>query len=424
MKKRNVLLAFLLVIGSAGPAAAYNIPPFATDHEVFLADQGDPNLDPGPTTCNGQGSPLDVATGNFTQSIPLLEIPGRGPSISLVLTYHSMDHRKGPFGLGWTLAYDQRIVKTTDGALITAICAGATGRRDRYTRNADGSYASPPNLHNTLAEQSDGSWLLREISGSVRAFDAAGRLVSIVDRNGNALHLQYDASGFLTSLTDASGRTASLIKGANGRVAQITDPAGHQLSFGYDAAGNMSQLTDPMGNSTTLQYDINGHLTKLTDPKGNVLLTVAYNANGTVSSYKDLGETWTISYSPASKQTTEIDAGGNRWTHTYNALGSITRTVDPLGNTTVWSFDANSEATQITDANGHSTSTTYDANGNPILIQDALGKSVQTTFDPVFNQPLTIQDRLGNVTTFTYDTKGNLIQLTDALGGVCRTGTT
>lgn len=418
MRGSRALALPLLVLVIALPerAWAFHYPPWDTGHELFQASQGDPNLTPGPTKPFACGSPVEVATGNFTQSIPVLSISGRGPAINLTLTYHSFEHRKGPFGAGWTSSYDQRVVKTTDGVAITAICATPTGRRDRYARRSDGTYSSPPSLHNTLSENADGSFVLREKDGVLRTFNTAGRMTSIVDRNGNTLTLAYDATGFLTTVTDASGRSVTLTKGANGRVATVTDPAKRPFTFSYDSSGNLTSLTDPLGNSTTLQYDSNGRLTALVDPNGNTLLKATYNTDGTVASYTERGETWTVRYTPASGQTTETDSSFNRWTYFYNSSGSITKTTDPLGNTVTRVFDASLNPTQVTDQNGQTTSTTYDAKANPLTIQDALSNKTSVTYDPTFNFPSTVKDPLGNVTTFTYDSKGNLTKVADPLG--------
>ena len=395
--------------------AAYDSPWDTLSAAIQLLT-GDAFLNPGGNTPSSCGSPLQVANGNFIQSIPLLAIPGRGPALNIALTYHSFDHRRGPFGTGWTSTFDQRVIETTNGVNVTAVCAGPEGWRESYARNADGSYTPPPYVHTALSKNADGSFALRDKNGMLRNFDATGHMVSVIDRNGNTLTLAYDSTGFLTTLTDAAGRTVTLTKGADGRVANLTDPANRQFKFKYDSNGTLTQIADPLGNQTTLAYDSVGHLTSLADPKGNTLLQAAYNSDGSVASYVQRGETWTITYDPANQKTSETDSAYNSWVHSYNSSGSITKTVDPQGNADITVYDANLNPIQHTDKNGHSTPTTYDVNGNPLTIQDALGNTLTITYDPVYNFPLTVKDRLGGITTFTYDSKGNLTKVTDALG--------
>ena len=371
---------------------------------------------PGGDMPNSCGSPLQVASGNFIQSIPILKIPGRGPAINIALTYHSFDARRGPFGRGWTVTYDQRVIETTNGVQVSAVCAGPTGFRNTYARNADGSYTPPPYVHDLLTKNSDGSFVLRDKNGGIRNFSANGRLASIVDRNGNALALTYDSTNFPTMITDAGGRTVTLTKGGDGRVAILTDPANRQFKFSYDSNGDLIKIADPLGNTTTLQYNVNGYLTSLADPKGNTLLTASYNSDNTVASYKQRGETWTVAYDSSNQKTSETDSSYNTWVHYYNSSGSITKNTDPLGNSESFVYDANFNVVQYTDKNGNATKTTFDASANPLTLQDALGNTVSITYDPVFNLPLTVKDRLGNTTIFTYDSKGNLTKVTDPLG--------
>src|SRR5262249_23270342 len=120
---RLVLTSVVLLLLTAGRASAFNIPPFATDHEVFQSDDRDDNPDDTNKNCS-TGSPIEVSTGNYLRSFPIVSIPGRGPGLDLTLSYRSLDRRKGPFGTGWTSSYDQRVIKATDGVEITAICAG------------------------------------------------------------------------------------------------------------------------------------------------------------------------------------------------------------------------------------------------------------------------------------------------------------
>lgn len=409
MPLRFLSLPFAALFLASG-LSAYDVP-WDTLNPAIQLLLGNLNPNPGGGIPGSCGSPLQVANGNFIQSIPLLAITGRGPALNFTLTYHSSDRRRGPFGVGWTSSYDQRVIETTNGVSITAVCAGPEGWRESYARAVDGSYTPPPYVHMALSKNSTGAFVLRDKNGLVRNFDATGHMVSIVDRNGNTLTLSYDASGFLTTVTDASGRAVSLTKGADGRVAILTDPGNRQFKFRYDTNGDLTQIIDPLGNQTTLAYDSTDRLTSLADPKGNTLLQATYNPDGTLASYVQRGETWNITYDPANHKTSE-----NYWVHYYNSLGSITKTVDPLGNSETTVFDANLNPVQRTDKNGHTTLTTFDDNANPLTIQDALGNKITITYDTVYNFPLTVKDRLGGTTTLSYDSKGNLTKAADAIG--------
>ena len=100
---RRLLLISAIASLAALPTYAFDFPPWDTGHQSMEGDDGRRNNNPPPPGCNMQGSPVDVATGNFTQTFPILNIVGRGPALRVLLNYHSFDGRIGPFGQGWRL---------------------------------------------------------------------------------------------------------------------------------------------------------------------------------------------------------------------------------------------------------------------------------------------------------------------------------
>lgn len=424
MKKLQFLsfaLIFTLVCNST--ILAFHVPPWDTGHNSFSGDPGDTGTDPGTGDgCNScpctskAGSPVEEASGNFIYSLRTLRIQGLGPAIDMNLTYNSQDMRHGPFGVGWVHPYEQRIVETTDEANIFAICSQANGKRERFTRNADGSYTPPPHLFATLKKNTDNTFTLRNKYGTVHGFNDQGLLAAVADRNGNTLRFVYDAAGFMTQITDASGRSVTLTKGADGRVESMTDPAGRAFRFSYDSSGNLTRYTDPIGNATTYQYDSANNLTAVTDPRGNTLMRIAYDSTGRVAQHVDGAETWTYNYTPSLKRTTKRDSQGNTWTFDYNDNGNNTKITDPFGKTEQYVLNANLNVTQYTDKNGNTTKYTYDQVGNLLTDTNALNNARTYTYEQNFNLPLTIRDALGTTTRFEYDGHSNLTKVIDALG--------
>jgi RHS repeat-associated protein len=425
MKKLSFLsstLIFALLFNST--VMAFHAPPWDTGHNSFTGDPGITLNDPGsdacpPNTCCRKtrgSSPVEFATGNFTHSLPVLSIPSYGPSIDVTLSYNSNDSRMGQFGRGWVHPYDERLIETTDGVEMFAICTRANGKRERFKKNVDGSFAPPAHLLEVLTKNSDGTFSLRERNGFLRRFNQDGRLSSFVDNYGNPLTFTYDSSGFMTRITDASNRSADFLKGGDGRVASITDAAGRTFRFNYDASGNLIRFTDPLSNVITYQYDAKNELAALQDPKGNILLRITYDSAGRVSQHVDGAETWTYTYSPSAKRTTKRDSQNNTWTFDYNDAGAITKRTDPMNSTEVYVYDSNLNVTNFTNKNGRSTISTYDESGKPLTIKDSLGDAHTFTYDPVSKRPLTVRDALGNVTRFEYNTQGSINKVTNALG--------
>jgi RHS repeat-associated protein len=413
---RHILFVVLIGLLSVATITAFHAPPWDTGHNSFQGDDGDDDTDPGDDGPCKSGSPVELASGNFVYSARDLLIVGLGPAIDLTRTYNSRDMRKGPFGNGWVFPYDQRIIETTNGMQMLAVCSQPNGKRDVFTRQANGSYQSPPHVRATLVKNSDNTYTLRENSGVARRFNADGLLTALTDRNGNTLALTYDATGFPTSITDAPGRIVRLTKGADGRIASITDLANRTFRYTYDSAGNLTRFTDPLGNSTAYQYDSKNNLTAILDPRGNKLMGVTYDSNGRVATLLEGAETWTYAYLTGPIRTTKRDSSNNTWTYFYNVTGNLTKLTDPLGNSETYTYDNDLNLTSLTDKNGNKTSYTYDAQGNPLTVTDALGNVKTFTYEPIFNRPRTLRDRAGNVTHYEFDSWGNLTKITDPLG--------
>jgi RHS repeat-associated protein len=394
-------------------AQAFHAPPWDTGHQSFRPDGGD-DTDPGDDDCNNSGSPFEIASGNFFQSSIDLSVPARGADLEVVRTYNSRDMRSGAFGHGWSFLYDQRMVEVTDGLMQYAICRSGDGKRERFTRAADGSYTSPGDFYATLTRSADGGFVLTDKSGGVRRFDREGRLTSIADRDGNALTFGYDATGFLQTMQDGAGQQLQFTKGADGKVASVSDSSGRSVSYQYDAAGNLVRVTNPAAQNTDYLYDAAHNLTQVTDALGNAVHRVTYGTLDRVASYTDVDGLWTITYQ--TNQTTKRNAFNQVWTFSYNANGNITRVLDPVGGDERFTYDAQFNVIAHQDQNGNITQYSYDGAGNVTSMTDALGNITRFTYEPAFNQVLTATDPLGHTTQFRYDTNGRLIELTDASG--------
>jgi RHS repeat-associated protein len=410
------MLAAFLVLTCASNAVAFHVPPWDTGHQSFDPNDPDNDTDPGDDGPNQCGSPVQVANGNFVYDFRLLRISGVGPDLDVTLTYNSEDMRDGLFGNGWNHPYDHRIVETTDGVNVFAICGQPDGKRVRFRRNSDNSFAPPPNVFSQLVRNTDGTWLLTEKDGSQRRFDANGLLSAIVDRYGNTLTVAYDATGFATRIQGASARAIDFVKGADGRVASLTDPAGRTFRFAYDQKGNLIRSTDPMNFSVNYSYDTKNNLTAITDARGNTTTRLTYDLQNRVATHTEGQEVWTYTYSPSVRRTTKRDSSGQTWTFDYNDAAAITSRRFPLNGVETLVYDTNLNVTSLTNKNGRTTTTTYDALGNPLKITDALGGTHVITYDPIFNKPLTVQDARGNLTTFQYDARGSLTRITNPLG--------
>jgi RHS repeat-associated protein len=418
MARWTKALPLLSLLALAPAALAYHVPPWDTGHQSFSGDPGIPETDPGETRPCGCGSPVEVATGNFIHALPQFSISGLGPPIEFALIYNSHDLRRGTFGVGWTHPYEERLVLTTDGTGTFALYGRGEGKRDRFTKSADGHYTAPPHTFLTLSAHADAAYTIRDKHGLTRTFDADGKMTRITDRNGNALVLGYDSAGFLTTLTDASGRVVRFTKGPNGRVTSITDPANGVYQYSYDSAGHLTRVSDPLNQAWTFKYDTAGLLSEVGDPRGNAQITLDYGPNRRVGTLKEREESWVYTF--VNGKTTKHDSRGNAWVFEYNDAGSITKATNPRDHSVSYSYDAQLNITSMTDENGNQTKYSYDSFGNLVATTDALGNTRLTTYEASFNFPASITDALGNVTLLQYDATGNLLTVTDPSGAVSR----
>jgi RHS repeat-associated protein len=177
-------------------------------------------------------------------------------------------------------------------------------------------------------------------------YDAAGRVASVVDRDGNTTTLTRDASGCLTSVLSPWGHTTTLACDANGFLGSATDPANAKTSFISDANGLLQSRAAPNGDTNTFTFDAQGRLTKDAEPWGGYkTLTRSTLTNG-----------WSVAVTTAQGRVTGHD-------YVTDSVKGETRTMHlPDGNTA--SFNrAPSQTVNVKYENGGTLQTT--ATGDP-----------------------------------------------------------
>ncbi|MFZ5787185.1 MAG: hypothetical protein ACOY3Y_12150, partial [Acidobacteriota bacterium] len=103
------------------------------------------------------------------------------------------------------------------------------------------------------------------------AYDAAGHLVSVTDRDGAITRIERDGAGTATAIVAPDGQRTQLETDAAGHLSKVTNPAGERTAFETSPDGLLSSLTDARGNTTTFTYDELGRLVRDEDPSGGFL---------------------------------------------------------------------------------------------------------------------------------------------------------
>jgi RHS repeat-associated protein len=393
---------------------------------------------------------ISLTEGNLQKQYSVVRLKSAlGPTIDFSLTYNSYNADASQsqvdtgLGYGWTHSYNVFLF-TQRGHVFRM---GADGRVTRYSLGPNGTYTAPPGYFETLVRNSDGSFTLRKKDGAVflftlvpdTAFVVGGpvyRLRMLVDRNGNAVTLDY-ANGNLVLITDTFGRrltleydtrhklTAVRVTATPLRVTRlqydptgrqlvgITDPAGLTTRYQYNALYQLVGEVDRDGRRLSYLYQ-SGKPVSIIDGAGAALLRLSNPVNWAIDATalaRDLLRT----YRPST--TTLVDGRGNVWKYDYDARGYVTRIVAPDSAQTTFTYDsATLRLASTTDANGHVTRYAYDTRGNLTELVDALGNRSAYAYEPTFSMRTQATDANGHVTRYEYDSRGNRVREVDAIG--------
>jgi RHS repeat-associated protein len=273
-------------------------------------------------------------------------------------------------------------------------------------------------------------------------YDENGRVVAIIDANGNRVEQTFDPAAFTGTRRDANGNVVNLFYNDRGNVTREVDPAGGVTQFFYEDAANPDKETrviDKLGRTTSSQYDARGNVTRRVDTAGGVT-TYQYNASNSVTQTVDpmgrttrfaytgtnnlsaltntVGSVSSFTYDAAGKLLTSRDFNGNVTTYEYTGGGSQpTRIINPDGSSRTFQYNAFGQVTRQTNERGHPTIFRYDDIGRLIEEEDALGNITRRVYDAA-NNLTRVTDPLGNETNYTYDAANRLLTETNAEGGV------
>ncbi|WP_265867095.1 LamG-like jellyroll fold domain-containing protein [Streptomyces sp. SKN60] len=193
---------------------------------------------------------FDERSGNYGTAATDAAVPTVGPELSVTRTYNSQDPRqKNAFGAGWATRWDMQAAAESTGSVLITL---ATGAQVRFGKNADGSYAGPSGSTGELKAET-GGWTLRDGSGALYTFTAAGLLAKIADGHGRVQELTY-TNGLLTQAKDVqSGRTLTFTW-SNGHVAtaetNAVNGAGTALKWSYTYEGDRLTKVCPPSSTT------------------------------------------------------------------------------------------------------------------------------------------------------------------------------
>jgi RHS repeat-associated protein len=165
-----------------------------------------------------------------------------------------VDRRATPYGSGWWLGGVPKLVNAGSDRVLVA----PNGAAAVYRGVGDSVYISPPADLSVLTKISSG-WQLSPLGSTAKlVFDASGRLLKSVDRNGNRDTVVYNGStDQVIKFIDPQGKKDSLAYDDNGKLARITDPAGRQSRVTIDGTTKQlksDSITSPSARTDTTAY--------------------------------------------------------------------------------------------------------------------------------------------------------------------------
>jgi YD repeat-containing protein len=293
------------------------------------------------------------------------------------------------------------------------------------------------------------------------AFDADGRMVSMVDARGNVAGANpadfttsflYDEAGNQVQVTDPLGLVTKQVFDRVGNVATSTNAKNLNTTFLFDSMNRTTRVTAPVVGATNYTYTNMGYVASRTDPLSTAttprVASWSYDLAGRTTEKKDAaGRRFTFGFDVAGNQTSIVDANANAagnaslgtTTMTYDRLNRLTETTYSDGTPTVtrayneqgqlrnlyssvndfyFQYDAQDRLQLFTkDGESQLHVYTYDAAGN-VLTRNNDGTASSATYDDA-GQVVTVTDSTGTY-TLGYDPIGNLTHVTYP-GGVTQT---
>lgn len=375
------------------------------------------------------GNPVSTQTGYKTETFPLLFIPGPGEAdINLTLVYNSPSIRTSIFGMAFSSDLGTHIVPLYNPLVPGVEVVIGDGGRFRFLDNGDGTFAAASQGNeDTLVKEGDGYLYTTHDQRRYR-FDADGRLLARLDRNGNAVVYGYSNDQLTTINT--GDHIVTLTYNADGYVATISIED-KVVTLTY--TGNvLTEIAGALMGDYTLAYDIRpigeiiderGEdyayeasqylLTSVTTANGRIKNSQTYDAQGRVDSQiSSLEGVLTFNYienPDGTRETQILDTYGVPEIHYYNALGQLERVRNRELFTEYYFYNTNYQLERKIDFNGAEWLYDRDSNGNITETNGPEGLHEEWIYNE-FNLPTYHKDGDGFEWRWFYDANGNLIR--------------
>jgi RHS repeat-associated protein len=411
--------------------------------EAAAGDQAETNVETGDAEALSVlgGEPVNIATGNYTETLPPVSVAGVGVPLSFSPTYNSARRSStGPLNLGggWSSGPELGLAVSGSSATVTEengaavpfvqptttspfVCPGATVAVDA----AATAWCASPRVQAALFHNASGTWTFDRFTPTYESstFSATFQLTALTDGDGNASNVTYPAAGSGGCPTGGSIASCVIV------TAPYPTTGARHLTSELNSSGQVIATTDSIHTYTFTYCTTNTSTCAIGD-----LASAALAASG--SAITDTAtRTWSFTYDETSGLNALATLTDPRHiaavTNTYDdastsdpTLGWVTKQTDGMSLATTFNDTALNPATGtgavlVTDP--YKRSTLYSFAGFELVAKTTgYGTSVSATTvfnrDPATGMLTELIDPDGHVSQFSIDATGRITGFEDAIG--------
>ncbi len=380
--------------------------------------------------CAYGGDPVNLATGNFIYHYDSLVFESR-PRMLLRLFYNSHNRKSSSLGRGWTHSFSVSLSIELNRAIVTM----EDGHAEIFLGTTENGFEHLLGRANTLTRKEDG-YVYTTPAGIKYRFDAQGRCLSVLDRLGRGVFLDYEGN-LLIGARNTRGPAIHFAYDAEGRMTHAYDTTKRCLDFSYEENGLVGIKTGS-GITTLFSYDEHRYLATVTNARGITELCNAFDPEGRVTrqEFAD-GGVISYAYDDARMQVIATNQLENKFTYIHDGLyrtievrtGDLverlsyseknlkTRIVNPRGLTSRYRFDEVGNLVCVRNPLNECTTYKYNAFNEPIHAAVDGITIFQNEYDELGQITKTI-DATGNETLFSHDENGDIASVTHADGSI------
>lgn len=395
-------------------------------------------------------------------------LPAEGPRLALSASDLG-GYRVDDTETGWTLHFPALPDGELTGTLSVAAISDRNGNRIEFDYDSEGVLSTIRHSGGYHLDVASEHGLITGIGlrGSAGEqgtelvryeYDAASRLIGIVNSSDRALRFDYDAEGRMTRWEDRNGTWYRYTYDARGRVVRTSgsdgcldgvmsydderrttvevNSLGQATTYHFNEGLQMERVVDPLGRTTVHEWDRYDWKLAETDPLGRTTRWTYDEAGDVAAITRPDGGVLSIGRNAARLPVSLTEPDGARWRWDYDERGNPTTVTDPAGAVTTTAHGDNGHLLSVTDALGNTRWVRTDAAGLPIAVTDPTGAITRAERDGLgrvvaLTDPLgattrlewTVEGRLaartapdGATERWAYDGEGNLVEHVDALG--------